>query len=82
MTGMASKGTGTVKRRWAGTWWKPWTWLRYNNVVTGYKLVSFDMVKNPPPGCEFHDFERDPADRTAYMDFGPEMDAHYDCGDK
>ena len=83
--GMATKVGGKIKRRWVGVWWKPWTWLSFFNELTDYKLDSIDFVKNPPPGCEFRDFELNPADPTAVVnpiEFGPEMDAHYDCGDK
>lgn len=39
------RGGCSTRRRWAGKWWKPWTWRKYVHVVERFELVSVDVVR-------------------------------------
>jgi hypothetical protein len=41
------RGRGDMRRKWAGKWYKPWTWRRYVYVIEEFDLVSIDLL--PPP---------------------------------
>jgi hypothetical protein len=62
MAGISSRYRGTarlLRKKWAGTWYKPWTWRRIKiYVYDDLKFVEVSVVRNPPPGCEFENRAR------------------------